>query len=131
LLAAVFGLFVAIRGESGTTPASAAERSEALIAWVANRVTLERNADPDTVVSVREDINRRQIAADQCLTVLRGGEGQVSQVAGVKCTGNDVAWWRDKDLGALAATIAGVLATILGVFGVLEKFGFRKSPAAE
>lgn len=131
LLAAIFGLVVAIKGESATTPASAAERSEALIAWVAKpSETLERSSSPDAVVSVREDIERRHAAADRCLTVLRGGEGQVSQVAGVKCTANDVVWWKDKDLAALVATIAGALATILGVFGVLAKFGFRKSPAA-
>lgn len=132
LLAAIYGLVVAIEGESGTTPASVAERSEALVAWVAKpSETLERNAPPGTVVSARADIERREAAADQCLTVLRGGEGQVSQVAGVKCTANQVVWWKDKDLAALVATIAGALATILGVFGVLAKFGFRKSPAAE
>lgn len=132
LIAAIFGLVVAIEGESGTTPASVAERSQALIAWVAEPSDmLERNVPPETVVSVRESIDRRQAVADRCLTVLRGGEGQVSQVAGVKCTTNDVPWWKDKDLAALAAVIAGALGTFLGMFGVLTKFGFRRSPAAE
>jgi hypothetical protein len=118
LLVAAFGVYIAIWGKSGTSPAAVAERGEALVRWVAEP------ASGPTAVRVRT----REAQAERCLISLRGGEASVSSVGGVKCTADSPPLWQDKDVAAAIATIVGAITALLSGLLAAAKFGFQHVP---
>jgi hypothetical protein len=119
LASLLFGLWLAIGGETGTSAAAVAERSEALLAWVVE--PLDGQSDPG-------EARRRSEEAGKCLTVLRGGEAQIVEVGGVGCKTSSPPFWKDKDSGGIVGAFLGLVVALLGVIGVTRKFGFRQTP---
>jgi hypothetical protein len=115
----LFGLWLTIGGEDGTSTAAVAERSEALLAWVVEPLDSEEGA---------EQARQRSEQAASCLTSLRGGEAEVDKVGGVSCKVSKPPFWKNNDLGGLLSAVIGLIVAVLGAFGVLRKFSFRKTP---
>lgn len=128
VLAAVAGLFVAIVGESSTSAAAVSERSQTLISWVTAPADRLEGADSPEVALGRRFIHRREATAQRCLRSLAGGEPSKESPGGVSCEPKSPPWWKDKDKGALLALWIGLATTLLGLFGVSQKFGFGSSP---
>lgn len=119
VLSLVFGLWLAIGGENGTSAAAVAERSEALLAWVVEPLDGQGGA---------ARVNQRAEEARKCLTSLRGGEAKVEEVGGVSCETSSPPFLKDKDKGSLVGAFIGFVVALLGGFGVFQKFGFRQTP---
>lgn len=115
LASLAFGLWLVIGGEDGTSTAAVAERSEALLAWVVGPLDGEQGA---------EQARQRSEQAARCLTSLRGGEAEIDKVGGVSCKVSKPPFWKNNNLGGLVSAAIG----LLGAFGVLRKFSFRKTP---
>jgi hypothetical protein len=121
LASLAFGLWLAIGGEDGTSTAAIAERSETLLAWVVEPLDSKGGA---------EQVRQRSQQAADCLTSLRGGEAEVEKVGGVSCKVSKPPFWKNNDMGGLVGAAIGLIVAVLGAFGVLQKFSFRKTPAS-
>lgn len=119
LISLAFGLWLALGGENGTSAATVAERSEALLAWVVEPLDGQGGAP---------QVNQRSEEARKCLTSLRGGEAKVEEVGGISCKTSSPSFWKNKDNASLVGAIIGFLVALLGVTGVVRKLGFRQNP---
>jgi hypothetical protein len=129
LLAAASGLFLALKGEGSTSAATVAERSQTLLSWVTEPADQLEGSDQAKVAAARRALHRREAMAQSCLRSIAGGEASEVKPGGVSCKTDSPPWWKDKERGALLGLAIGLLTTLLGLFGVGEKFGFGKSPA--
>jgi hypothetical protein len=130
LLGAVASLVVALAGEAPTSAGAVSERGQALVSWVtAPADRLEGSADSGNVATGRRFIRRREATAQRCLRSLAGGESSKESPAGVSCEPKTPPWWKDKENGSELGVWIALATTLLGLFGVGQKFGFGSSPA--
>jgi len=118
LISAVFGLWLLLEGESGTSSTTVAERGEALLTWVTEPLGSGND----------KEATQRAAEARRCLTALRGGEAKVKKVGEVDCTTSSPSFLKNNDSGGLLAAIVGLLTLVLGLVGVRKKFSFGSSP---
>lgn len=130
LFSAAAALVLAVAGESSTSARAVAERSQTLLSWAVEPAEGLEGADERKVSAARRAVSRREAQAQTCMRSLGGGEASEAQPGGVSCIPQSPPWWKDKDKGALLALLIALVTTLLGLFGVVEKFGFRRSPAS-
>ncbi len=121
LFLAGYGAVLAKWGESPTSAATVAERSQTLVRWVATPA--------DGGGPAGREVAQREARAQLCLTELRGGEAKVEKVAGVECEPDDPPYLLNKDKKTLLTALVGLATALLGAFGVRDKFRFGQQPS--
>ncbi|MFL5909156.1 MAG: hypothetical protein ACJ768_01085 [Gaiellaceae bacterium] len=126
LVTAGVGFVYAFWGETGTSAATVAARSQAAVIWAAAPADQINGSDGDA--KVRVELQRREREAATCLAHLRGDEAPKANVPGVKCEISTASGVLNKDNEGLITAALGLITAALAGTGLRGKFGFGKDP---
>jgi hypothetical protein len=124
------GLWFEFGGDSGPSASVTAAKARTLLAWATEpELRIEASATPAAIAAARNELDRRQRKANDCLEGLRGGNGAPPTVDGVACSASSPSFWRDKDNAGLVAGVVGVLAVLLAGVGSVKQFAAGRNPS--
>jgi len=130
-LAVIVGVIIQLAGASGPTSASTAADAQRILTRAMRPADeLAAAATSPQVAAIQQRLLANEDSGRDCLAQLGGGSGTRRAFGDVTCKPPSPSWLRDRAHALWITSAFALVAGILALIGLLQRFGFGKSPEA-